>query len=266
MNQKELLVTTFFLGLFALLSAQPNSGLPIMQSYQDALRVEDLQGVVAYRNISRKGRIQERKLDQFIKRQAAGENVYSFLLRFTAPLDIKGTGTLTVQHLANDDDQWLYLPAIRSAKRISPSRKTDRFMGTEITFEDLSNYLSESLENYNYQLLEEKKRGEEDCYVIEATPTDAQEKANSGYAKRILWITKNSLVNVYTEFFDKKGQMLKTYEAWNIQQVGDGHFRPFNAKLANLQTKNSTEIIYSDIRINKSLDDEIFSRQHLENP
>ena len=54
----------------------------------------------------------------------------------------------------NDDDQWLYLPALGRVKRISSSNKSGAFMGSEIAFEDFSgsdyrkydwNYLGEEI-------------------------------------------------------------------------------------------------------------------------
>ena len=252
------------LGLASTLSAQMTNGLEVMKTYQDALQVNDLKSGIEYHNISRKGKVQERKLQQFIQKRPEGKNRYNLLLQFTAPLDVKGTGTLTWQHEDADDDQWLYLPALRTSKRISPGRKTDRFMGTEITYEDLSNYLSESLEKYDYQLTGEERRKDADCYVIEATPTDAQEKKNSGYSKRVLWIAKDTYVNVHTEFYDKKGALLKEYSAWDIESVG-GHYRPLRAKMDNVQTGNKTEVIYAGIQIDTGLESDLFTKTYLEN-
>ena len=258
-------LTLFLLCPFSLLFAQADKGLSIMQAYQEAISVNDLSSKVYYKNTSRKGRIQERRLSQFIKKRAAGENKYSLLLQFSAPLDIKGTGTLTWQHQDQEDDQWLFLPAIRNARRISPGRKTDRFMGTEITFEDLSGYLSEALEKYQYNYIGEKEREGQLCHVIEAIPTDAEEQKNSGYSKRVLWITKDKLITIYTSFFDKNGTLAKEYTAWDIKQVpNSSRYRPFSARMKNLLTGNATEIIYSEIKIDSGISEDIFTKQYLE--
>ncbi len=265
MSYPKLLMLFLSLSIAVSLTAQTDKGLKIMRTYQEALGVDDLKSEVAYKNTSRKGKVQERNLYQYIKKNGEGKNKYNFLLQFTAPLDIKGAGTLTWQHVDKKDDQWLFLPAIRTARRISPSRKTDRFMGTEITFEDLSNYLSEPLEKYTYQYLGQKERDGAACHVIEARPADDDEKAESGYSRRELWITTDHLVNIYTLFYDKKGEKLKTYRAWNIKKVpGSAHYRPYNAKMSNLQSGNTTEVFYADIRINTGIPDETFTKSNLE--
>lgn len=236
-----------------------------MRAYQNSVQVADLKSNVEYKNTSKKGRVQERKLYQYIQKNSSGKNKYNLLLQFTAPVDIKGTGTLTWQHTAKDDDQWLFLPAIRSARRISPSRKTDRFMGTEITFEDLSNYLSESLDKYAYKYLGEKEKDGMACHVLEAVPTDAEEKSNSGYSKRILWISTQQLINIYTAYYDKNGKLAKEYKTWDIKKVGNtAHYRPYKAKMSNLISGNTTEVFYSNMEIDTGIDQEIFTKQYLE--
>jgi outer membrane lipoprotein-sorting protein len=242
----------------------PN-GLSLMQQYQEAIRIQDLTSQIQYKNISRRGQVQERTLTQHIRRSAEGEDVYQLLLTFEAPVDVKGTRTLTWQHVDKPDDQWLYLPAVNATKRISASRQGDRFMGTEITFEDLSNYLSEDLEAYAYTLRPEAERNGTLCWVIEAVPTAAEEIKNSAYGRREIWLAKDSWVNVYTAFYDKKDVLIKTYEAWDIAPVdGSTMQRARRARMSNLVTGNKTEIEYDAMRINTNLSEAIFSRSNLE--
>lgn len=263
---KHLIALCTTLVIFALPTtfAQQKEGKAIMEKYQAALSVSDLQSHIEYRNISRSGRTQERKLYQYIKRNEEGKNKFNFLLTFTAPADVKGTGTLTWQHVQSDDDQWLYLPAVRSARRISPGRKGDRFMGTEITFEDLSAYLSEPIEKYQYNLVREESKMDHMCYVIEATPMDEKEKKNSAYSRRLVWITKDHLVNVFTVFYDKKGDLIKEFEAWDIKEVNPGHYRAYQASMKNMKTGNRTEITYSDMKMDQGLEDNLFTQSYLE--
>src|SRR6188474_1751497 len=43
------------------------------------------------------------------------------LVVFDNPPDVKGTASLVYSHKKEDDDQWLYLPALKQVKRISSS-------------------------------------------------------------------------------------------------------------------------------------------------
>jgi hypothetical protein len=57
---------------------------------------------------------------------------------FNKPRDVKGTAFLSFSHPKANDDQWLYLPALKRVKRISSRNKSGPFMGSEFAFEDLS--------------------------------------------------------------------------------------------------------------------------------
>lgn len=61
-----------------------------------------------------------------------GKDSYS-LMFFLSPADVKNTGILTYDYddPDKDDDQWLYLPALRKTKRIASSDKSGSFMGSE---------------------------------------------------------------------------------------------------------------------------------------
>ena len=67
------------------------------------------------------------------------------LVVFDSPADIDGTALLTFSHKTGDDDQWLYLPALKRVKRISSSNKSGPFVGSEFAYEDIS---SQELEDY----------------------------------------------------------------------------------------------------------------------
>ncbi len=60
------------------------------------------------------------------------------LVIFDQPNDIRGTALLTFSHKTGDDDQWLYLPALKRVKRISSSNKSGPFVGSVFAYEDIS--------------------------------------------------------------------------------------------------------------------------------
>lgn len=256
----------FFLWLLMmpfLLKAQADlTAEQVIGKYQAATAIEDLQSTLKYKNTSKKGRVQERTLEQFILQQDAATNTYNFLLKFVAPADIKGTSTLTLQHLDKADDQWLYLPALRSAKRISASKKSDRFMGTEMTYEDLSNYLSEPVADYQYKLLGKEVIDRQICFKIEAKPLAT---TNTQYSKRILWIDEATFLQVKANFYNKKGDLMKVLTTKEIKKIaGTDHHKAHYIQLENLLTKNKTEVFYSNFVINKGVNKSIFSKSYIE--
>ena len=100
------------------------------------------------------------------------------LIFFNKPKDVEGTVMLSHTHVNDDDDQWLYLPALGRVKRISSSNKSGAFMGSEISFEDFSGL---DYRKYDWKYLGEENFAGEVCYKLESYP----KYENSGYTKRI---------------------------------------------------------------------------------
>ena len=69
------------------------------------------------------------------QRDATGDRL---LLRFEAPASIAGTALLSVEDpRGGGGEQWLYLPAFRKTRRIGTAELGDRFMGTDLYYEDM---------------------------------------------------------------------------------------------------------------------------------
>src|SRR5688572_31943121 len=68
--------------------------------------------------INDRGQQRERRNTTLVKLQPNGLDS-KFLVKFTTPADIKGTGFLQVEHNDGDDDLWIYLPALRSEEHTS---------------------------------------------------------------------------------------------------------------------------------------------------
>ena len=261
----SVLLIAFGLGAFlSIIHAQDANA--IMEQYQSNAKIDFLTSEIEYNNHSKKGRVQNRKLKQYIKRRPETIDCYKLLLQFVEPGDVRGTATLTLQNDDKNDQQWLYLPALRGTKQISPSRRTNRFMGTEMTYEDLNNYLSEPIEEQQYKLLNQEAVNGVDCSVIEAVPSTNSEIKMSGYSKRQLWISKENYSNVKTVFYDRSGDKYKVYEAFGIDKIGNtSHYRPSKVTMKNLKTGNWTEVFYHNMQVNETIEDNLFTIAYLEN-
>ena len=245
----------------AIIAQSSQEALTIIQKYKEATSIESLSSIIEYKNISKKGRVQKRTLEQFVAKNSYGEDSYNFLLRFTSPSDVSNTSALTIQHDDKDDDQWLYLPVLRSAKRISASKKSDRFMGTEMSYEDLSNYLCEPIKEHRYTLVTTETIDDRMCHLIVATTI---ETAKSQYSQRKLWIDTETHLLIKSEFYDHKEELIKRYTASDIRHIGSDIHRAHRISLENLKTKNKTEVSYAEFEINKPIDKSIFTKSYIE--
>lgn len=176
---------------------------------------------------------------------------------FDTPRDVKGTAFLTFTHKTGDDDQWLYLPALKRVKRISSRNKSGSFMGSEFAYEDIS---SQEIEKYSYKWIRDEKYDGQDCFVVEQYPVD---KKNSGYTRQVTWIDKTEYRTLKVEYFDRKQSHLKTLTVSGFQKYLDKHWRADNMSMVNHQNGKSTTLKWADYKFKVGLKDSDFSKNSL---
>jgi outer membrane lipoprotein-sorting protein len=177
------------------------------------------------------------------------------LIQFLNPADVRGTGLLTHQNPAGDDKQWLYMPAVRRTKKISSSNKSGSFMASEFSYEDIS---GNTLDKWTYKFLREETLGGKECYVIEKAPR----YKNSGYSKVTTWITKENYLGIRSEFWDRKGSLLKVQEIDGWKQYGSA-WRAAKISITNVQTNKKSVLSWSERQMKQGLDKKDFSRKVL---
>ncbi len=179
------------------------------------------------------------------------------LMVFESPKDQKGTALLTFQHKARDDDQWLYLPALKRVKKIASKNKSGPFMGSEFSFEDVGGQM---VEEYNYKYLRDEAYDGQDCFVIESYPKDE----NSGYTKVISWVDKAHYRTLKADFYDRKESHLKTLKATGFKLYLDKFWRADVVEMVNLQTGKSTQLINKDLQFKAGLKENDFTQNSLQ--
>ena len=132
-----------------------------------------------------KGGKESRRVFQNLVKERPDPGVGDYgVIVFSKPRDIRGTGLLTHANIEpKDDDQWLYLPAVKRVKRISSSNRTGKFVSSEFSYEDLG---SQEVNDYDYKWLRDEPCPNEPgltCYVVESYPKNPK----SGYSKRVAW-------------------------------------------------------------------------------
>ena len=202
----------------------------------------------------RQGRESVRQM-RFKVLEVPGEGDRSLFV-FDLPRNVQGTALLTHAHVNTEDDQWLYLPALKRAKRISASRRSGSFMGSEFSYEDMS---SPELEEYTYTYLRDEPCGELTCTVTEQVPLDE----TSGYSRKIIWQDTGEFRAWKMELFDRRGSLLKTLTFSNYRQYLDQFWRAGEQTMVNHLTGASTVLHWTDFRFRANLDDSEFTQTAL---
>ncbi len=163
-----------------------------------------------------------------------GVRYKEILSPIVAPFDMKGTGGLDIryQSAARQDDNWLYVPAIRRIRRMSTAQRSDSLFGQDT---DADSYwgFSGHIAWSNWKLLGvkdvlgvvhrehypaqrcpggadfafcdnwEKRR----AYVIEGTSKLPQ----YAYSKRVLYIDAEAWVVLASDIYDRRGELWKVW-------------------------------------------------------
>ena len=179
------------------------------------------------------------------------------LIIFDQPRDVAGTAFLNYTHRTGNDDQWLYLPALRRVKRISSSNKSGPFMGSEFAYEDIS---SQEVEKYTYRWLRDEIFEGLDCFVVEYYPVDTR---HTGYSKQTVWIDKNEYRVMKVDYYDRRGSLLKTLTVMGYRKYLDRFWRADETHMANHLTGKSTLITWTDYRFGTGMKDSQFNKTSL---
>ena len=142
--------------------------------------------------IDKKGNKRVRKLKTFGLEK--GKDSLS-LMFFLSPADVRNTGFLTFDYdeSGKDDDQWLFLPALRKTKRIAAGDKSGSFMGSDLNYSDMT---SPDLNLYEYTLMKETEFKGQKVWQIKAVPKTKAEAEKSGYSKSVVFIRQDNYVMI----------------------------------------------------------------------
>jgi outer membrane lipoprotein-sorting protein len=259
--EKRNSVTVFAAALFLLfagladLSAQSPSGYEIMRLSDDRYTGDTARYKLTMTLNSGRGAPRVRELAYYYKDYGDTEKV---LMYFNSPRDVAGTGYLSFSYddESADDDNWLYLPAMKRVRRIAGAGKNDSFMGTDFTYEDMG---SRSLGKDEFSLRGEEAVDGQPCWVVEARPKDSRDH----YGRRLIRVRQDSYVLAAVDYYDRQDRLLKTLRISGIGQI-DGIWTAQKMEMTNLQDRRSTVIAMSDIQFNTPLEDSLFTVAALE--
>ena len=165
--------------------------------------------------IDKKGKKRIRKIKTYGRE--IGKDSQS-LMFFLTPADVKNTGFLTFDYdeSGKDDDQWLYLPALRKTKRIAAGDKSGSFMGSDLNYSDMS---SPDLDLYDYTLMKETKVKDEKVWQIKAVPKNDDEADKSGYSKSVIFILQDKFMMTRAVRWVYKKKRNKYFDARKIENI-----------------------------------------------
>jgi outer membrane lipoprotein-sorting protein len=241
MNYKLTFITVIIFALAINGFAQETmTGLDVIQKVYDRSTGNDQEGELTMTLINSRGDQRVRKIKQFIKDFGAEEKKIMF---FMSPADVRNTSFMnwSYDEAGRDDDQWIYLPALKKVKRISSDSKSDSFMGSDFTYDDLGDrHPSED----KHKLLREEKFNGEDCYVVESIPKEEEYM----YSRTVTWIIKDKWIGLKKEFYDEDEEFLKTLTVKEYEKIKD-YWIILHSRMHNIQKDHTTDMLLENLKI-----------------
>ncbi|MDG1750370.1 MAG: outer membrane lipoprotein-sorting protein [Thalassotalea sp.] len=177
------------------------------------------------------------------------------LVFFSRPTDVQGTVFRVTKKVNDDDDRWLYLPALDLVKRISAGDKRTSFVGAHFYYEDVS---GRNPAEDNFTLLS----SDNDSYIIKAEPKDL---SSVEYAYYKITIDKETYLPMKAQYFDAQNKLIREMQVLSVESI-DGFPTVLHAKMTQLNDGSFTEMQFRNVKYNVGLPDNIFSERSLRTP
>ena len=215
--------------------------------------------------IDKKGKKRVRKIRAFSRYKGEDELRLMF---FQHPVDVKDTAFLTFDYdnPDKDDDQWLYLPALKKTKRIASTDKSGSFMGSDLTYSDMT---SRNLEDYDYTFYEKTKEKEVNgvkTWVIWSYPRSKDIIEETGYEKSLLFVRQDNFFVIRALHWVRDGGYKKYMDIKKLDHI-DGIWVATEMHVTKKKGKNiahKTILNFSNVKFNQGLEFDMFTVRRME--
>ena len=240
------------LSLFYITSLYGLTGIELAKKMENRLKPNDLKSKNTMILTNKKGKIKTSKLISKSKDDSKKQMIW-----FLEPKDDFGVSFLKIEHDNDDDYMNMWLPGFKKFRRISSQKKTDSFMGSDLSFEDLTN---RDIDEYEYTIVDENALCsvcDNGCYKLISEPKNI----DSEYSYHITWVTKDNYLSVMEESYDENKELLKI-KSIQFEKI-DEYYIMKNLFVHNVQKNHKTELMIDKININLGYEDNIFHTKNL---
>ena len=214
---------------------------------------------IALRAKDRVAAITESKAKIYWKKSEDGRS--RVLIEFSQPDDLRGASVLMLDRAKpGERNMFMYLPELRTVKRITSRMVTGSMFGTDFSYEDF-----EMIEDYSKkaeaQRLEDTLLDGETTWVLEGRPAAGE---MGGYTRILEYIDPKTCVRLKTELFEAKDRLRKvaSSDRKTLGQVSGLHYAP-QLTLRDLVKQTETELVIEKIEVGVEIPERLFSQANL---
>ena len=225
---------------------------------------EDAKGMLTMELIDRKGGTRRRVMTMLRRNQEkSGEQKY--FIYFHEPGDVRRLTFMIWKYPGQQDNRWIYVPAVDLIRRIAAEDKYSSFVGSDFSYEDVS---GRDLADDTHRLLGEEPLDGRETFVIESTPL-----ASAAFSKRVSWIDKENFLPLKIEYYDTQNQLQRTFTANAIEDIAADdedlervYPTVMKRTMENVKSGHRTVVTVTSVSYDLGLSDEDFSERHMRRP
>ena len=175
-------------------------------------------------------------------------------IEFLSPARDRGTKMLKIEKVLK-----IYFPSAEKVMRVSGHMLRQSMMGSDFSYEDMTETAEELKKNYNVKLIGEESLSGNPSYILELE----SKSDNKTYYSRKVWIDKKKFVGLKVEFRAKSNKLLKVLTVDEIKSFGN-RFYPIRLTMKDMLRKDTkTELIIRDIVFDIKIPNSTFMERNL---
>jgi outer membrane lipoprotein-sorting protein len=179
------------------------------------------------------------------------------LMQFTEPADIKGTAFLLLDdQSSNQEDMYLYLPALGGVRKISGSQKNGSFVGSDLTYNDISIFSGANFtDNYQAEITADAEE------IIELNLEIIDPDIDYSYGR--MWVRKDLWLAEKIEYYDQYQELIKVINLSEFDEI-DSNRLARRIEVENVQKGSRTVLKMLEVEFDPELDPNIFTTRYLQ--
>ena len=199
----------------------------------------------------------DRTRDATVTEQTDPRGEHRTFMQFTAPADVNGTCVLHLSPRNEKDQQWVWTPVTRKARRLADASRDENFMGTDLSYRDLE--LIVRIQQWNDQEATATLEPDADvdgkpCHVVALVPKNKE----FSYSRYRLWFGTADSLLWQVEVFDEDGKLFKRVRMGSYERVQD-FATARDWEVANVPYGTHTAFKIRNVRYNTGVPDEVFA-------
>jgi hypothetical protein len=200
----------------------------------------------------------ERSRDATVTEQTDPRGEHRTFMEFTSPADVTGTLFLHLSPRGEKDQQWVWTPVARKARRLPDAQRDENFFGTDLSYRDLE--LLVRIQQWNDDestatLEPEETLDGKPCHVVNLVPKNQEEFEYSRYR---LWFGTADALLWQVEVYDLEGKLFKRVRMNGYERIQD-YATAKESTIANVQYGTHTVFKLKNIRYNSNVPDDVFT-------